>query len=122
MATAAGIIVIAGTITIINDALNAPINDVTSPNAAQSLFGYVNWRVIPATVVAAMFFAGLESLNPPLAKGIAGVALLTTLIHPLGTGPSPLVHLAQVMGYGGGSSQTSGFNAPLPTPQGPISV
>ncbi len=115
MATAAGIIVVAGAITLANEGLNA-----TYVQGATNVLGSINWRVIPATVVAALLFAGLEQINAPLAEGLAGVALVTTLIHPFGSGPSPLVHLSEAMGYSGKS--TSGFNAPLPTAQGPISV
>lgn len=115
MATAAGIIVVAGVITLANEGLNAPYEQ-----GATNVLKYINWRVIPATAVAAMLFAGLESISAPLAQGLAGVALVTTLIHPFGSGPSPLVHLAEAMGIS--SNSTSGFNAPLPTQQGPISV
>ena len=116
MATAAGISIVAGMITLGNDALNAPYTKGTSSVASS-----INWRVIPATAVAAALFAGLESLNATLAKGLASVALVTTLIHPFGNGQAPLVHLASVLGYSS-SNAGSPYNAPLPTPTGPISV
>lgn len=114
MATAAGIIVVAGTITLANEALSAPYQQ-----GSTNVLKYINWRVIPATAVAALLFAGLESVAPTLAKGLAGVVVLTTLIHPFGSGNSPIVNLASAMGTG---TTSSSYNAALPTSQGPISV
>lgn len=123
MATAAGIIVTAGFITIVNDALPALTMTVSGKNAQatqaqvteQSVLASINWRVIPATAVAAVIFAGLEGLNPTLAKGLAGVALLTTLIHPFGNGASFVQNLSSALGYGsnGASNQTSAYSIPV---------
>lgn len=92
MATAAGIIILAGSISLANEALTAPYE-----KGATDVAKYINWRIVPATAIAAVLFAGLESANAALAKGLASVALVTSLIHPIGNGPSPLVHLSQLV-------------------------
>src|ERR1700753_3913110 len=93
MALAARIIVAAGTITLANEAFNAPYvpgkTDVTSS---------IKWKVIPATVVAAVLFTGLEKVNHAAGVGLAALALVTTLIAPMGAGPSPVEPLAEIMG------------------------
>jgi hypothetical protein len=96
MATAAGIILTAGGITLANDALNAPYTQ-----GATSVVKSINWRVIPATAVAALIFAGIEQVNGQLGRGLAYIALVTTLIVPLGTTESPIEHLVTLMGYTG---------------------
>ena len=86
MSSAPGIAVIAGTATFGNEWLqtNKP-----------------NWKVIPATAIAALIFAGFEKVNQPAARGLAALALVTTLIAPVGTAEAPVTHLAQIMGYTG---------------------
>lgn len=92
MATAAGIIITTGAITLANDALSAPYVQGATP-----VIKYINWRVIPATAIAALIFAGFEKLNPSLARGMAYVGLVTALIHPMGAGPSPITHLVEIV-------------------------
>lgn len=75
--TAAGIVVA-------NDAIFAPVI------AGQKPFSHVNWRVVPATALAALTLAGLEKLSPALGKGLGILAVLTVLIVPLGNAPSPI--------------------------------
>lgn len=96
MATAAGIILATGAITLINEGLSAPYEQ-----GATDVLGSINWRVIPATVVAAVIFAGIEQVNEAFGRGLAWVAFVTMLIAPVGNGPSPIVHLADILGYGG---------------------
>jgi hypothetical protein len=79
MASAAGIIIAAGAITLANEAVSVPY----TPGNTNVLKG-INWRVIPATAIAAFMFSGLESVNGPLGRGLAAVALVTTLIVPMG--------------------------------------
>lgn len=117
MASAAGIIIVAGAITLGNDALSAPYE-----KGATNVAKYVNWKVIPATGLAAMLFAGLEQVNGTLARGLAGVVVLTTLVHSYGSAPSPIVKLTNAMGLGTASKTPAGLNAPLNTQTGPISV
>lgn len=96
MATAAGIIIAAGTITLINEAVSVPF----VPGNTNVLTG-INWRVIPATAVAAFMFAGIEQVNGTAARGLAGLALLTALLVGAGGKPSPVANIASVMGYKG---------------------
>ena len=118
MATAAGIIVLTGALTLASDALAAPYKQ-----GSTNVVKYVNWRVVPATALAAMLFAGLETLNPTLGKGLAGVVLLTALVHPFGSSPSIVTELSSLVGKGNSSSAVlAQGNAPLPTAQAPIAV
>lgn len=59
-----------GAMTIANDALqgNAPLTTVADR---------INWKVIPATAVAAGIFYGFEQINEKVAVGLAAVAFIT---------------------------------------------
>ena len=59
-----------------------------------------DWKVIPATGVAALGLMLLESLNQPLAVGIAIIAMVTVLFAGVGGKPSPAAILMKTMGYG----------------------
>jgi hypothetical protein len=96
MATAAGIIITAGAITMANEALSVPY----TPGNTNVLKG-INWRVIPATAIAAFMFSGLESVNPQAAKGLAALALVTTLLVGMGNAPAPAANIAKALGYNG---------------------
>jgi hypothetical protein len=109
MTSAAGIIIAAGAITLANDMLQDD-QPLTSPASK------TNWRVIPATAVAAIAFAGIQNINKQLGVGLAWVALATTLLAPFGTNKAemaPLSTLAKLMGYSG---------APIYKGQGSTSV
>jgi hypothetical protein len=93
MTPAADIILITGGITLANEALFAPLAGNGSP--AKN----INWRVIPATGVAALLVSGLDKLSGPLAMGLAVTALITTLFVPFGNARSPVSNLATAMGY-----------------------
>lgn len=95
MATAAGIVVVTGGLTLLNEALNAPYE-----NGTTDVLSSINWRVIPATVVAALMVSGLSAVNETAAKMVAGIGLVAVLFTRLGNGPSPVEHLVAVMGYG----------------------
>lgn len=94
MATAAGIIMLTGGITLANEALGAPYEQT-----ATDVIGHINWRVIPATAVAALIFSGIEKVNAPAGKGLAALALLTTLFVGMGNSPTPIEHLSAIFGY-----------------------
>lgn len=101
MASAAGIIIAAGAITLVNEAVSVPY----TPGNTNVLKG-INWRVIPATAIAAFMFSGLESVNPTAGRGLAAVALLTTLVVGFGKAPAPAINIANALGYGTGSKAT----------------
>lgn len=90
MGPAADIILATGALTLANEF-------VFSPAAGGK--PSVNWRVIPATGIAAVLTEGLSRLSPPLAMGLAVTALITTLFVPLGNAGSPASNLAKAMGY-----------------------
>lgn len=99
MASAAGIIIAAGAITLVNEAVSVPY----TPGNTNVLKG-INWRVIPATAIAAFMFSGLEAVNPQIGRGLAAVALVTTLIVPMGKAPAPATNIADALGYKGSSA------------------
>ena len=98
MPTAAGIIMATGAMTIANDAIqgNQPLTTVVDK---------INWKVIPATVVAAGIFYALEQMNAPMAKGFAALAFLTAFIggdsyfNVNANKTSPLGTLLNTFGY-----------------------
>lgn len=95
MATAAGIIFTAGAITLANEILAVPPGQQTQVYAAS-----INWKVIPATAIAAGLFTGLSELSEPVAKRLAWLVLFTTLFAGFGTAPSIITRLNDVMGWG----------------------
>lgn len=90
--SAAGIILAAGGITLANEAVFAPIA------AHGNITAKFNWRIIPATLLAAIAFAGMERLMPEFARGVATIALITVLFTRLGKAPAPLESLATLFG------------------------
>jgi hypothetical protein len=109
MANAAGIIIAAGAITLVNEAVSVPY----SPGNTNVLKG-MNWRVIPATAIAAFMFSGLENVNPTAARGLAVVALMTTLLVGMGNAPAPAINIASALGYK--STKVSYINNPAGAP------
>jgi hypothetical protein len=85
-----------------NEALSVPY----TPGNTNVLKG-INWRVIPATAIAAFMFSGLESVNPQAAKGLAALALVTTLLVGMGNAPAPAANIAKALGYGSGNTSAS---------------
>jgi hypothetical protein len=95
MSDSTGFIIAAGAITLLNEAFFAPLAAGGNAN-----WGAVNWRIIPATAIAAVALAGVDQLSPAYGKGVAVIALITVLFAQLGNAPAPLVNLEKVMGYG----------------------
>lgn len=92
MAQSTGYILAAAGIAAANEAIFAP----ASQN--KPLFVDFNWRIIPATAIAAITLAGLEKLSEPLGKGLAILALMTVLIAPVGNAKSPVENAAGLLG------------------------
>lgn len=61
-------------------------------------------KILLATGVAALMLAGAEHVNKELAVGIAWIALVTTILAPVGSTNSPAVNLLKVTGLGNGRS------------------
>lgn len=93
MARSTGIILAVGGITLANEAVFAPI---ASGGTIKNTF---NWRIIPATAVAAMLLAGLETVSPRFAVGIAYISLITVMFARLGNAPAPVETLSKALGY-----------------------
>lgn len=92
MAESTGFVLAAAGIAAANEAIFAP--------AAQHkpLWVDFNWRIIPATAIAAIACAGLEQLSEPLGKGLAVLALLAVLMIPVGNAPSPIDNVSKFLG------------------------
>lgn len=93
MAESTGIILATAGIAAANEAIFAPLA------TGQALWVNFNWRLIPATAVAALTLAGLEQIAPALGKGLAYLALLAVLIVPMGNAPSPVENAAKTFGF-----------------------
>jgi hypothetical protein len=91
MARSTGIILAVGGITLANEAVFAPI---ASHGSIKTTF---NWRIVPATAVAAVLLTGVESIAPRLAVGIAYISLITVTFARLGAAPAPIENLAKVL-------------------------
>lgn len=89
MAGSTGLVLAAGAIAAANDVLFAP---AVHPGTAPAL----NWRIVPATAILALTLAGLDTLSPPLGKGLAALVLLTALIVPVGRAGTPLENLSRL--------------------------
>lgn len=92
MAESTGYILAAAGIVLANDAIFAPIATGQTP-----LQG-INWRIIPATAVAALTLAGLEKISPVFGKGLAILALITVVVAPFGNAPSPIDNATKALG------------------------
>lgn len=92
MAQSTGFILAAAGIAAANEAIFAPAA------AHKPLWVDFNWRIIPATAIAAISVAGLEQLSEPLGKGLAILALLTVLMVPVGNAPSPIDNVSKMLG------------------------
>jgi hypothetical protein len=91
MAQSTGLILAAAGIAAANEAIFAPVA------TGQPLWKGLNWRIIPATAIAAVTLAGLEEISPPLGKGLAALALLAVLIRPVGNAPSPIENASKML-------------------------
>jgi hypothetical protein len=92
MGPAADVILITGLITAGNEVLFAPLASGGKPD--------FNWRLIPATAIAAIMVEGLSKLNPQVALGVSVTALITALFASLGKAGSPVTNAAKALGYG----------------------
>jgi hypothetical protein len=92
-ASAAGIFLAAGAITLANEAVFAPVS------SGGKITADFNWRIIPATLLGALALGGLEQIAPGLAIGLAGLVLLTVLLVPMGKAGSPVGNASKMLGY-----------------------
>ena len=82
MATSPGIILAGGGIVVAND---------------WYLTNKVNWRVVMATGLLALFMDGAERVSAPLAIGLAGIMVTTVLITPTSGAASPLQTVSAIV-------------------------
>lgn len=91
MGPAADVIIVTGLITAGNEVLFAPLAQSGKPD--------FNWRLIPATLIAAVLVDGLSKLNPQIALGVSVTAMITALFAPLSKAGSPVTNAAKALGY-----------------------
>lgn len=92
MAASTGLILAAAGVAAANEAIFAPVA------TGQPLWVNFNWRLIPATAIAAVVLAGLEQVSEPLGKGLAALALLSVFIVPVGNASSPVDNAVKFLG------------------------
>lgn len=78
MPSAAGIIIATGAMTLGNDFLQSQ----ATPDPKAPVASLVNFRVIPATAIAAGIFYVLEQASPVVAKGLAAIIFFTAFAFP----------------------------------------
>lgn len=93
MAKSTGIILAVGGISFANEAIFAPIA------AGGTIKSDWNWRIVPATAIAAALLAVLEQVSERLAVGVAYISLITVLLARLGNAPAPIENVAVALGY-----------------------
>lgn len=93
MAKSTGIVLVVGGITLANEMVFGPV-----AGGGDIKFD-VNWRIVPATLVAAALLGGVEQVSEPLAVGLAYIALVTVLFARMGRAPAPIENVAKVLGY-----------------------
>lgn len=92
MAESTGLILATAGIAAANEMIFAPVAQ------GKPLWIDFNWRLIPATALAALALGVLENVSPQLAKGLAALALLSVLILPVGNAPSPVENASKMLG------------------------
>jgi hypothetical protein len=92
VAKSTGFILAAAAIVAANEAIFIPAT------TNKPLWQGLNWRIVPATAVAALALGGLEQISEPLGAGLAMLALLTVLIVPVGNAPSPVDNVTKLLG------------------------
>lgn len=90
MAESTGVVLAVGALTLANEIVFAPL-------LGQQV--NVNWRIIPATAGLAIALAGLETIAPGFAVGLAWLSLAAALVVPFGNAPTPLQNAVKVLGY-----------------------
>jgi hypothetical protein len=88
-----GYILAAAGIAVANEILFLPAVEHKTPQWSD-----FNWRVIPATAIAALTIGGIEKVSPTLGKGLAILALMAILITPIGKAGSPVENAAKFIG------------------------
>ena len=89
MASAVGLVLAAGGIAAVNEAVFVPVSQ--GKDFSTSIRSDTNlWRIIPATAILAIVLNGLEHVSEPLGKGLAALVLMAVLIVPVGNAPTPL--------------------------------
>lgn len=92
MAKSTGLILATAGIAAANEVIFAPAV------AGQPLWHNFNWRIVPATAIAALTLAGLEQISEPLGVGLAALALLSVLMLPVGNAKSPIENASKMLG------------------------
>jgi hypothetical protein len=86
-----GFVLAAGGIAAANEAIFAPAA------TGQPLWVGFNWRLIPATALAALMIGGMEKISPPFGKGLGILVLMAALMLPTGKAPSAIENAAKIL-------------------------
>lgn len=89
------------------------IGAITVANAVLLNGRAFDWRVPLATAAAALVFGGAEQVWAPGAVGLARVALLTTLVVPVGPDPAPISSAQSWWSSGGKSAGAAAGVGPI---------
>lgn len=92
MARSTGLVVAAGGLAAANDVLFSGSDGLDPAN--------FNWKIVPATLILALLFGGLEQLAPDFAVGLAGLTLAVVLIAPMGKSGSIIDNVVKLTGTG----------------------
>jgi|ERR1700744_3115340 len=96
MASAAGLVLVAGGIAAANEAIFTPLSE--GKNFSTTISSDTNlWRIVPATAILALTLTGLEKISEPLGKGLAGLCVLAVLIVPIGKASPPTTTAANAL-------------------------
>lgn len=93
MAQSTGIVLAAGGITLLNEAVFAPIE------SGGKISANFNWRLVPATAFLALALAGLERAAPGFAVGLSWLVLVSALMYQSGNAASPIDNALKIFGY-----------------------
>lgn len=93
MARSTGIVLAVGAISLANDAVFTPMA------AGGDIDFEFNWRIIPATLIAAALLGAIEQASAELAMALAYIALVTILLARIDGKPAPIENAAKALGY-----------------------
>lgn len=93
-----GLVLAAGAIAAANEVIFVPLSAPTGSKQQTDPLSNFNWRLIPATAVLAAVLAGIETVAPGFAVGLAGLTVLAVLVVQVGNAKTPLQNISSTFG------------------------